>query len=259
MPNDIKFINLTNFIEPTYHTLIPFNSRTMAIFPTTQSEIETIIKNIKPNSNLNDILPINYIKECMDIFIEPITTCINKCFVDGYFPDDLKGAKIIPIFKSGDTLSMENYRPISILFDLSKIIEQVMFDRIYNYAKKFNLIDPKQFGFQCQSGTVSAAICLLDNIKILLDKSSKNIKACLFLDVSKACDTILRCLLMSKLYRYGFRGISYELINSYLSNRTQFETLITLKAIGYQVNMEHHRGAHLVHFFFSYTSMTFSK
>lgn len=215
--------------EPTYHSLIPFNSRTMALFPTTAFEIDLVINSIKSNANLSDILPINHIKECRDIFIEPITTCINKCFENGSFPEDLKCAKIIPIFKNGDSLSMENYRPISILFDFSKIIEQIIYERIYNFAKKCNIIDSKQFGFQRCSGTLSAAMSLLENIKISLDTSNKNITACLFLDISKAFDTIIRILLMSKLYRYGFRGKSYELIFNYLNNRTQYVTINNTK------------------------------
>lgn len=85
--------------EPTYHSLIPFNSRTMAVFPTIPIEINSVINSIKLNSNLNNILPINYIKECRDIFVERITICINKCFDDGSLPDNLKCAKIIPFFK----------------------------------------------------------------------------------------------------------------------------------------------------------------
>lgn len=202
----------------------------MALFPTTPFEINSIINNIKSNSNINDILPINYIKECGEILIEPITACTNKCFVDGNFPDALKCAKIIPIFKNGDSLSMENYRPISILFDFSKIIEQVIFERVYNFTKKFNLINSKQFGFQRKSGTISAVICLLDDVKLSLDKSNKNITACLFLDVSKAFDTIIRSLLMTKLYRYGFRGKSYDLIKSYLSKRSQYVNINNVKS-----------------------------
>lgn len=98
---------------------------------------------------------------------------------------------------------MENYRPISILFDFPKIIEQVIFERIYKFANKSSIIDQKQFGFQRQSGTISATICLLDNIKMSLDNSDKIIAACL-----QAFDIILRSLLMSKLYRHGFRGKS---------------------------------------------------
>lgn len=208
--------------EPTYHTLIPNNSRTMALFPSDRNEIINILKQIKQNSNLNDFLPSDHLKKCSDILAEPISTCLNECFSSGEFPNNLKCARIVPIFKDGDSLLTGNYRPISIISDSSKIVEQSKFNRIYDFALNCNLIDNKQFGFQRRSGTLSAAISLLDEIRLNLDKSNKNIAACLFLDVSKAFDTIPRDLLMKKLYRYGFRGKSYDLINSYLTNRTQY-------------------------------------
>jgi Reverse transcriptase (RNA-dependent DNA polymerase) len=150
--------------------------------------------------------------------------------VDGYFPNELKCAKIIPIFKNGDSLSTSNYRPISILSDFSKIFEQCIFERIYNFAIKFNLIDKCQFGFQRKSGTLSAAMCLLNDIRTTIDLSNKNIAACLFLDLTKAFDTIFRYLLMCKLYRYGFRGKIHDLINSYLNNRTQYTDINNIKS-----------------------------
>lgn len=103
--------------EPTYSTLIPINSRTMALFKTTQDEIRSIILKTKPNSNLNNFLPVNYIKQCLDILTEPLTDLVNQCFENGCFPELLKTARVVPIFKAGDSLSPENYRPISILMD----------------------------------------------------------------------------------------------------------------------------------------------
>lgn len=193
----------------------------MAVFPATGDEINNLLHKIKPNSNLNDILPVNYLKSCADIIIEPLAVGINKCFAEGNFPNELKCARIVPIFINGDSLDMENYRPISLLSDFSKICEQAIFERMQNFCVKYNLINKNQFGFQRQSGTLSAAICLIDNIRPHLDKSNQTIAACLFIDVSKAFDTIPRDLLLNKLYRYGFRGKSHELISSYLGNRTQ--------------------------------------
>lgn len=120
----------------------------MALFPVTQHEIETIISSIKPNSNLNNILPVNYIHQYIDILINPLTDLVNQCFTDGIFPDILKIARIVPIFKDGDALKPSNYRPISILDDFSKIIEQFIFERIYDFSHKFELISKFQFGFQ---------------------------------------------------------------------------------------------------------------
>lgn len=202
-----ELINNLPPTEPTYNTLIPFNSRTMALFPTTPAELKSIFNSIKPNSNLKDILPINIIKECADIFAEPLSEAINKCFVEGDFPNEFKCAKIIPIFKKGDSLSINNYRPISILPDFSKIVEQCIYERIHNFTSKYNLIDKRQFGFQRKSGTLSAAMCLLNDICLSIDQSNKNIVGCLFLDISKAFDTILCYLLKGKMYRHGIRGM----------------------------------------------------
>lgn len=95
-------------------------------------------------------------------------------------------------------------------------------DRISNFTEKFNLISEFQFGFQKKSGTLSAASCVIDYIRSSLDNSNKNICACTFIDVTKAFDSISHELLMKKLFRLGFRGNSYNLINSYLSGRKQF-------------------------------------
>lgn len=110
--------------KPTYTTLIQDNSHTMALFPVSPAELQSIILNTKSNSNLNNILPLNHLKQCVDILTEPLTEFINKCFDDGSFPDKLKAARIVPIFKNGDSLSPANYRPTSNLDDFSKILGQ---------------------------------------------------------------------------------------------------------------------------------------
>lgn len=105
-----------------------------------------------------------------------------------------------------------------------------MHTRLVTFINKCKLIDEYQFGFQKQSGTLSAAICLLDNIKNSLDSSNRNISACLFLDVTKAFDTIPHKILMNKLYSYGIRGKAADLINSFLNNRKQFVSIGNVKS-----------------------------
>lgn len=175
---------------------------------------DTFISQIEAYVLKQDILPINHVKECVDIVAVPLSDAINDCCSTGSFPDELKCAKIIPIFTNGDSLSTGNYRPISILSDFSKIIKQCIFERIYSFTSKCGLINERQFGFQRKSGTLSAAICLLNDVRLSIDQSNKNIAACLFQNVSKAYATILHDLLMNKLYRYGFRGNIYNLVNS---------------------------------------------
>lgn len=169
--------------EPTYHSLIDFNERSMALFPASINEVASIINSFKNNTNLDDILPSYYIKSCRDILLTPITSCINNCFCQGTFPTELKTSRIVPIYKSGDSLLPANYRPINVLHDFSKIYESCIYDRLVSFINKFNIINKNQYGFQRQSGTLSAVIAVLDEIKRSLDLSNKNICACLFLDV----------------------------------------------------------------------------
>lgn len=208
--------------DPTYTTLIQDNPHTMALFPVTPAELQSIVLNTKPNSNLNNILPIDHVKQCLDILTEPLNEFVNKCFDDGTFPEKLKKARIVPIFKNGDSLSPANYRPISILDDFSKILEQCIYERVYSFAQRFKLISEFQFGFQKQSGTLSAVARMIDTIRSFLDASCKNICACIFIDITKAFDSMLHELLLKKLYRMGFRGKIHDLIRSFLSNRTQY-------------------------------------
>lgn len=117
----------------------------------------------------------------------------------------LKTARVVPIFKNGDSNLTANYRPISILSDFSKIFELCIYERIFGFISRFEIINKFQFGFQRHSGTLSAAICLIDSIRRSLDKSIHVICSVLFVDVTKAFDTIPRELLLKKLHRYGFR------------------------------------------------------
>lgn len=118
-----------------------------------------------------------------------------------------------------------NYRPINVLHDFSKIFESCIYDRLIDFITKFNTINKDQFGFQRQSVTLSADIALLDEIKKSLDLSNRNICACLFVDVTKAFDTIPHNILLNKLYRYGIRGKAGDLIKSFLSNWKQFVSI----------------------------------
>lgn len=211
--------------DRSYHNLIEFNMNSMALFPASIDEVGKTINNIKNNTNLDDILPSCFIKSCREILLQPITSAVNSCLSEGVFPDELKTSRIVPIYKSGDSMQPVNYRPINILSDFSKIFELCIYERVVDFLTKFNIIDENQFGFQRKSGTLSAAITILDEIKISLDFSNRNICACLFLDLTKAFDTIPHEILMSKLYRYGFRGKAADLLKSFLNNRKQFVSL----------------------------------
>ena len=175
-------------------------------------------KSLGPNS-----IPIYIMKLCNAFFSNGLLKIVNLSFVTGIFPDLCKIAKVVPIFKKGDPLKCNNYRPISLLPIFSKIFEKFIYSRMYSFLEKNNLLQDKQFGFRSKHSTTHALISLTESIKNFLDK--KDIVSGIFIDLEKAFDTVNHSILCDKLNYYGFRGKSNDLIKSYLINRKQFVSI----------------------------------
>ena len=182
-----------------------------------ESTIMTIITNL-PNKNSCgfDGLSTTILKSIKGIIIKPLTLIINQIFDTGVFPANLKIAKIIPIFKKDDN----NYRPISLLPIISKVVEKVISDQLNELFVKHKLLFDHQYGFRSGHSTEHAALELTDRIITNIDnkKSPLNI----FLDLSKAFDTLDHKILLDKLHHCGIRETPLKLLKSYLSNRQQF-------------------------------------
>lgn len=138
----------------------------------------------------------------------------------GIVPSKLKIAKVIPLYKSENPELFSNYRPISILPCLSKILERLMYNRLYNFLAEHNIISKKQYGFRKNYSTYMALIDLVDKISSNMDHKKYNIGV--FLDLSKAFDTIDHNILINKLQCYGIRGNACNWFKSYLNNRRQY-------------------------------------
>ena len=191
-------------------------------------EVENIIKKLKHSSPGWDDLPVSIFKEQVQLYIRPLTYIINESIRNGIFPDELKLAKIVPIYKSGDKALPSNYRPISVLSFFSKVFEKIMYKHLLHFIDSHNLLYKFQFGFRQQYSTSHAIITLVERINSALN--SGNIIVGVFLDLQKAFDTVNHDLLLKKLYSYGIRGNTLCWFKSYLTNRKQYVNINKTKS-----------------------------
>ena len=147
---------------------------------------------------------------------------------EGIFPESLKTANVIPLFKSDDPMLFNNYRPVSLLCTLSKLFEKVMYNRLLSYLNKNNFFYQKQFGFRKKHSTYMPLIILMDEISRALD--SGKFAVGIFLDFSKAFDTVNHKILLAKLAHYGIRDHAHAWLSDYLNNRTQFVSYNNFKS-----------------------------
>ena len=152
-----------------------------------------------------------------------LSEIFNISFSSGAFPSKLKTAKVIPVHKKDSKLDFSNYRPISLLSNIEKILERLMYNRTYKIFSDNNLIYSLQFDFRQKYSTVHALISLTENIKKDLDE--RNIGCGIFADFQKAFDTVEHDILLSKLEHYGIRGLANEWFKSFLSNRKQYVSI----------------------------------
>ena len=152
----------------------------------------------------------------------------NLAISTGVYPTNLKIAKVIPIFKKGDPTSVNNYRPISILSTINKIFEKILYARLTKYIDDFQLLYKYQFGFRKNHSTEHALIEITDQIK--LSMNNNQITCGIFVDLSKAFDTVNHHMLLDKLENLGIRGKALELFRSYLSGRKQYVNIDNCKS-----------------------------
>ena len=217
--------SLANKIKQTTHSYTEYlennNPTSFYTTPTTEEEIISVIKQMKPsNSKGWDGLCNDIIIKIGHLISKPLSHIINLSFYNGIVPWELKRAKVIPIYKQGDNTNINNYRPISILPFLSKVFEKTMYTRLNSFLNKYNILNNSQFGFRKNYSTALSATVLTDHIVNAIEK--KEITIGVFIDLSKAFDTVNHNILLDKLKSYGIRGTPLQWFKQYLENREQY-------------------------------------
>ena len=184
----------------------------------TKKDIASLIKSLDSKKAIQkDNVPTKIIKENRDLMSDIFLNSINKCFANSCFPDELKEAEVVPIFKKGSKNLKENYRPVSILSNINKIFETCMYRELSDYFD--NIFSEYQFGFRKGISAQQCLIILIETWKKHLD--NKEAFGALLTDLSKAFDCVDHELLIAKLYAYGLDHASLLLIFSYLRKRKQ--------------------------------------
>jgi hypothetical protein len=203
------------------NTFRDFSERSsMFLCPVSSQELEIVIKSLKNGKSpgIDDIGSF-LIKSIYPKIADVLLYIVNFSFESGVFPERMKEAVVIPIHKKGSKMYLNNYRPISLLMIFSKILEKIMKRKLLNFLNKTDFFSKNQFGFREKMNTESALLKFITEVSEGLN-SQKRVSG-LFLDITKAFDTVDHIILLRKLYNTGIRGVVYKWFRSYLLGRKQ--------------------------------------
>ena len=183
-----------------------------------------IITNLNDTGAVGDGVSTKILKKIAPTLAPYLAHLFNLCLAQSIFPTRFKQATVIPIFKSGDPFSFSNYRPISLLPVLSKILERIVYTQILDFFQAHDLLFQNQFGFRQKHSTYMPVAMLYDHVTAAL--ADHQVCAAVYLDLSKAFDTVNPQILFKKLEKYGIKNIGpknnpLNFFKSYLTNRTQ--------------------------------------
>ena len=179
----------------------------------------TLFSGLKENkASLN--VPKKLIKLASGQLSAPFTETYNESILSGEFPEIFKISKVTPIFKSGSISELGNYRPIAVISPFSKVLERLVYDQLVSYLEKECLLYNFQFGFRKGYSTENAILETVEKLKSAVD--DQKVTCGIFLDFSKAFDTINHHILLEQLYKYGIRGLPHAWFSGYITNRKQY-------------------------------------
>ena len=206
--------HFSNFLKTRVLTSFSFNL-------VMSDDVIKVVNSCKPKTSKGvDGISMKLFKSILLTIVNPITTLINQSLTTGVFPTKLKIAKIMPLMKKPNNYHIDNFRPISLLPCISKVIEKCVFNQLYSYFESNKLLYKSQYGYRKAHSTETACLELVDKLSQDLDRKKNPL--CIFIDLSKAFDTLDHSILLAKLQHYGLNNCAINWFSSYLSNRQQF-------------------------------------
>lgn len=209
--------------HPEYCTLKHSTVESAHLPLLSEDDLRSIIFGLKRNRSMGiDGISV-YLRTLFDILKGVLLSLFNSIISSGMIPPNMKAAIITPIHKGGAHNRYENYRPISVLPCLTQILEKHLLFTMTSFLDKHKTLSPRQYGFVQGKGTE----VLLEDFSDMLNRSFEcnQVVCALFLDVSKAVDSVCHTLLLCKLSRLGFRGVFLSLLKNFLQQRTQYVSI----------------------------------
>ena len=189
--------------------------------PSTELEISEICASFRVGTSAGfDQVTMDVVKQTIDLIIGPLTHIMNLSLSSGIVPEQMKVARVIPLFKSGTLTLFTNYRPVSVLPTFSKFLERIVYKPFDSFLNKYKILSCNQYGFRKNHSTAYALLQLYDKLSNAIDQGKVTLG--LFIDLSKAFDTVNHDILPEKLEFYEVRGVALQWFKSYLSGRSQF-------------------------------------
>ena len=217
-PDLASKIDTSNYNFETYTKTA--ESEFAAFQPVTVSHVCSLLHGLSSNKATGiDKISCKIIMIAAPAISDSLTFIFNQAITLSSFPNEWKMARVIPLYKNGHRNIPGNYRPISVLPAISKIMERIMYDQLYNYLTKFELLSDSQFGFRKSHSTATALLDCTNDWYMNLDRKMFNLVV--LIDLKKAFDTVDHQILMRKLELYGIKGEALTLLKSYLTNRNQ--------------------------------------
>lgn len=202
----------------------PFVSRTLlqGFTPATEEEVRRLVLSSPTKSSDLDPIPTSLLKSCIDVLVKPITSIVNMSLKEGNFPSAFKTAHVTPLLKKAtlDKEEMKNFRPVSNLSFVSKILEKVVAKRLVSHIRNAGLSNSSQSAYKKFHSTETALLKIQSDILTAMDEGK--VTALVLLDLSAAFDTIDHSVLLSRLENwFGVRDSALRWLTSYLSTRSQ--------------------------------------
>ena len=197
--------------------------------PITAEEIQKEIMSLNSKKACGPFsIPVKLLKLIKSPISKPLELLFNHSLSTGKVPQDFKIARVIPVFKNGSKTDINNYRPISLISVYNKLLEKLVYKRVLVFLENNKMIYSKQFGFRSNHSTEQALLFIVNKIQNAIE--NREFSCGIFLDFSKAFDTVDHKILLDKLDYYGIRGVAKEWFISYLKDRKQYVSIGNVKS-----------------------------